>query len=205
MLPTPGDPALVEQERLDRRARPARELAQALDREVLVEGLDPQPQGEERLECRLAEHQLSRAESPRVDEAHVVTVVEYEADARVERVRLGVVEQGARHPQVDEQEDLVLELPDQVLATAPEAFHGAPLDRIGELPRGQRFTPARVADLERSSTRPSTRGASWRRIVSTSGSSGTASGTKGVPGSSGASRPVSQRRALAPTSASGPS
>ena len=58
-----GDPALVEQERLDRGAPPARQRAQQRGREGVVERLDAEARGEERLERLVADHQLAGAES----------------------------------------------------------------------------------------------------------------------------------------------
>ncbi len=62
------DLALVEQQRLDRRRAPARERAQVLGREPLVERLEPEARGEERLQRLRAEQQLARAEAARVDD-----------------------------------------------------------------------------------------------------------------------------------------
>ena len=96
MLPDAGDPPLVEQERLDRRAAPARQRAQRRAGELAVERLEAQAGGEERVARRGAERQLAGAEAPRVAEAQLVAVVEAEAHALVRRARRRVVEQRAR-------------------------------------------------------------------------------------------------------------
>ena len=79
-------------------------------------------------------------------------------------------------------------------------------------PRAGRPRPARIEDLGRPIVAPSTCGASWRRIVSTSGSSGTVSyasmqpQTNDSPGSPTEAKvlsPPSHASTLAPTSASG--
>ena len=66
------------------------------------------------------------------------------------------------------------ELPDQVLAAPVEPLDPAPADRVGDLDGGagshQRGSSTSISSMRR----PSTAGASWRRIVSTSGSSGIA-------------------------------
>ena len=100
--------------------------------------------------------------------------VEDEADADVGRVRRRVEQQHARHAQVHEQERVVLELPHEVLAAPREPLHAPPLERVADRAGLERQAPAGVEDVERVSSRPSTTGASWRRIVSTSGSSGIA-------------------------------
>src|SRR3712207_9486053 len=65
----------------------------------------------------------------RVAEPELVgAAVELEAHARVGRVRRRVDEQRAGHPQVREQEDVVLELPHEVLAAPSEPLDAAPLE-----------------------------------------------------------------------------
>ena len=62
---------------------------------------------------------------------------------------------------------------DQPLAAAVEPLDAAPVDRLRDLVRRRGLAPARVERSSmRSILRPSIAGASWRRIVSTSGSSG---------------------------------
>src|SRR5689334_5623334 len=57
-------------------------------------------------------------------------------------------EQVARHAQVHQEVDLVLELPDQVLAAAREPLHAPPPHGVRHLGRRGRLAPARVEDLE---------------------------------------------------------
>ena len=168
------DAPLVEQERLDGRA-PARAPARAaLPVEPVLERLDADAGGEERVARRVADRELTGAEAARIAEAQPVAVVELEAHALAAHVRLGVVEQRPGHAQVHDQVDLALERHHEVLAAAVEPLDPPALDRGGQLPgssgshqRGSRTSSA-------ASMRPSRRGASARRIVSTSGSSGTA-------------------------------
>ena len=139
------DPLLVEQERLDGRARAACERVQVLAGEVLGERLDAEPRAEVGVELGPAGQQPAGAEAARVDEAERVLVVEAHDRARVGRARLGVVEQVAGHAQVDQQEQLVLELRDQVLAAPSERLHAAADERAEHLVRRTRRGPARVA------------------------------------------------------------
>ena len=90
---------------------------------------------------------------------------------------------------------VAVEAPQQVLAAPPETLDAPPAQRVGELRRRQRARPARVEDLDaRRSCAPSTSGASWRRIVSTSGSSGiAASAYERLARQRRRRRPVSQR------------
>ena len=63
-----GDPLLVEQHRLDRRAAAAGERVQVLAGELGLERLDPQALGEEVVERLRAERELAGPEPARVDE-----------------------------------------------------------------------------------------------------------------------------------------
>ena len=62
-----GDAALVKQKGLHRRGTPARERAQVLGGEALVQRLQPQPRGEEELHRLLSQQQLAGAEAARID------------------------------------------------------------------------------------------------------------------------------------------
>src|ERR1700676_2911617 len=79
----PGDHSLIEQERLDRRPSPPCERAQQRRCEGNVEGLDSESGGVERLERRLADHELARTEATGVDEAQVADAVEGDLDSGV--------------------------------------------------------------------------------------------------------------------------
>ncbi len=83
------DPALVEQQRLDRRGPPARERAQVLGREALVQRLEPQAGREERLQRLAAEQQLAGAEAPRIDDHQPPLGAQLDAHAHVRRLGLG--------------------------------------------------------------------------------------------------------------------
>ena len=151
------DPLLVEQERLHRRPRAACERVQVLACEVVGERLDAEPRAEIRVELGPAGEQPAGAEAARVDEAERVLVVEAHDRARVGRARLGVVEQVAGHPQVHQQEQLVFELGDQVLAATVEALDVPADERAEHLVGLARRRPARVAhaiDHEHPSLQP---------------------------------------------------
>ncbi len=148
-VPHAGDLALVEQERLHRRAARARERVQVRAREVGRERLHAEPPREERLPRRRAERELAGAEAARVVEHQPAAAGEAEGHAAVAR-RLGRVEQQrARHPQVHEQVDVVLQREDQVLAAAVELLHRPALHGGGELLAGERARPALVVHVER--------------------------------------------------------
>ena len=70
------DPALVEQDGLDRRAPVARLQVELLGREVRAERLDAEARVEERVERGPAERELAGAEAARVAERDDVAVVE---------------------------------------------------------------------------------------------------------------------------------
>ena len=191
----PGDPRLVEQERLQRRAPAGGELEQRLRRQLAAERLDPEPRGEVAVELVAGEDD-GVAEAARVGEPELRAVVEHHPRAQMASVRGRLVQarpaeavgrpsgrrpvgagradqQVAGHPQVHDQRRAVVEPDDQVLA--------APADRLD--PRGRSSASSTAAGssgrVQRSSStsassivRPTTSGSSWRRTVSTSGSSG---------------------------------
>ena len=145
-VPDAGDAALVEQERLDRRARGLGERVQVLAGEVALERLDAEAGVEEGVERLRAERELAGAEAARVvEDEHVVA--EVEPHPHVPRRRGRVEQERAGHAQVHEQEDVVGELPDEVLAAAGELLDDAALDRRGQLGRRERPGPARVEHL----------------------------------------------------------
>ena len=74
------------------------------------------------------------------------SVAEVEGHARVQGPLRRAQQQRAGHSQVQHQVGLGLELPDEVLAAAPEALDGAALDRGGDLVGHQRERPAGVVD-----------------------------------------------------------
>ena len=190
----PGDPRLVEQERLQRRAAVGRELEQPPRRQLAAKRLDPEPGGEVGVELVAAEHDRV-AEPPRVGEPQLRAVVEDEPRPQVARVGVGLVEAGraepirlhqvdgrvrarpaeqqvAGHPQVHDQRRPVVELDEQVLAAAPDRLDPPPGERLLDAVRQLRARPPLVEDLGDSIVRPRASGSSWRRTVSTSGSSG---------------------------------
>ena len=146
-VPDARDPLLVEQERLDRSARRPRQRVQVRGRELLVERLEAEPSGEERVERVTAERQLAGAEAPRVGVCEVV-IVEPQPHAGVRRRSLGVEQQRAGHAQVLEQVGLAFELPHEVLAAPPQPFDRASFERGAQLGAGERTRPALVEDLE---------------------------------------------------------
>ena len=172
MFPTPGDPALVEHERLDRGAAPARLLAQVGGGELGRERLDPEPRGEVRIARGVAVQQVAGPEPARVDVDEPVAAVELEAHAGVRRLGGGSNSSApvirrciSRWRSSDSSQSRYL----------PKRRHplhdGAAqplLHELGELGPG----PAKSRISTSTIVRPSRCGASWRRIVSTSGSSG---------------------------------
>src|SRR5947209_5807827 len=100
----PGDPALIEDEGLDRRGAPSRQPAEVLSREGGIERLDSEPQRQIRVAGRGPEEQVARAEAPRVDIEELMAAVEAEADPAMHRLGRRVEEQRARHPEMKKQE-----------------------------------------------------------------------------------------------------
>ena len=92
------DPPLVEQERLDRRAAPARQRAAAsAPSSAVAERLDARrATAKNASSAGSAERQLAGAEAPRVAEAQLVAVDEPDPHALVRRVRIRVVEEACR-------------------------------------------------------------------------------------------------------------
>ncbi len=68
-----GDAALVEQKGLHRGGTPARERPQMLDREALIQRLQPQPRGKEVLHRLLPQQQLAGAEAAGIDDHQAPT------------------------------------------------------------------------------------------------------------------------------------
>ena len=91
------DPPLVEQERLDRRAPPARERAQVRNGETLVERLEAETRREELLERVVADQQLAGAEAAGIGDDQPRARFQLDANARVRRLGVGVPEQRPRH------------------------------------------------------------------------------------------------------------
>ncbi len=151
-----GDPALVQQERLDRRRPALRQRPQVLRREALVERLEAEPRREERLERVAAQQQLARAEAARVDDrqAHAVATfaparrTQLHAHAHVLLLGVRVSEHRARHAQVLRQVHVAVEAPHQVLAAPAQALDAPAAQRLLELVRRERARPARVEDLD---------------------------------------------------------
>jgi hypothetical protein len=105
------------------------------------------PRREERVALLDAERQLAGAEAARVGEGEV-GARDAQPDAGVRR-RAGRVEQErAGHAQVHEQERVVLEPPDQVLAPPAELRDRAAFQRRGQLRGRERARPALVEHLE---------------------------------------------------------
>ena len=137
-----------------------------------------------------------------------VPVVELEAHARVRRLLRRVEQQRAGHPQVHEQVPVAVELPDQILAATPELARSARRSaRRRSAPAGPAGSSGSRGSRRARACAPRDAGASWRRIVSTSGSSGIDAPIIGTesPEARRPRRPVSHFSTLAPTSAIGPS
>jgi hypothetical protein len=95
------------------------------------------------------QRELARAEAARIAEADLVApAVEHEPHALVRRVVGRVEQERAGHPQVHEQEDLILQLPHEVLAAPAERLHAASRHGLDDRGRVQRQAPARVVDTQ---------------------------------------------------------
>ena len=142
------DPLLREEEGLDRSTAALRQGAKGLGREVGAERLDPESARKVVLERILAEQHDARAEAARVREEDMRAVAQLEPHAQVRRCGALVAEQEVPgHPQVHDEEHLVLELADEVLAAAPEALDPPAGDGVLELRRRRRLAPARIEDV----------------------------------------------------------
>ena len=130
MLPTPAMRRWSSRNALTGARRPRASARSASPVSSPSSGSRPRRAAKNASRAARPERQLAGAEAPRVAEAQLVAVVEDPAHALVRRARRRVVEQRAGHAQVHEQEDVVLELPDQVLA-APRQ----PLDAPALRPR----------------------------------------------------------------------
>ena len=211
MLPDAGDPPLVEQERLDRRAAAARQRAQLAPVKLAVERLDAQPRGEERVAARRRRAPARRCRSGAGRRSAARGRRRGAKRTRgVRAARRRVVEQRAGHPQVHEQERRRPRAPTPGTCRAAPARSIAPaLDRVRELARAPAArTSAGRGSPARSSTRPSTSGRELAADRLDLGKLGHALRYERLRPAKlvGAVRgPVSQRRTLAPTSASGPS
>ena len=151
------DPLLVQQERLDRRLPPARQLAHRLRREVGPSGSTPTPR-EVVLERLVTQQHDSGPEAPRVGEQHAPAVLQEGPHPDVLAVRAVVglrdQQQVPRHPQMHDQVDLVLEPQSQVLAAALERLDATPVDRRRQLGRARASTSSASMTSRRSSRCP---------------------------------------------------
>ncbi len=208
-VPDSRDPPLVEDERLHGRRSPARDRGEVLGGELGGERLHPEPLVEVCGARPRVRQQMAGAEPPRVDVHEPMTVVELEANSGVRRVGRRIEQQRARSSAGASADG------GRRPAEGPGTSRTAPLARRAPRAARLRSVPAAVGLVQRGSrisastiVRPSRCGASWRRIVSTSGSSGIPSKVvqrNELPGSSVVSGPSSQATTVAPTSAIGPS
>ena len=120
-----GDPLLVEQERLDRRAAALRERAQVRAGEVRLERLEPRRAAKNASSASGAERQLARPEAARVDE-HSSPSPRSKRHARVRRPLGRAQQQRAGHPQVQHQEDVVVEPQTRYLPRRPSRSTSRP-------------------------------------------------------------------------------
>ena len=111
-------------------------------------GSTPSRLGEELVARVAAERELARAEAARVVEEQLLPVVEAEAHPPVARRLRRVEQQRPGHAQVQHQVDVVLELPDQVLAAPRERLDPPALDGGGDLGARDRGAPAGIEHLE---------------------------------------------------------
>ena len=87
-------------------------------------------------------------EPSRIDIDEPVAAIELDPDPGVDRLDIGVQQERAGHAQVGQQERLVVELPHQVLAAAPDAVDAVAAQLVLDLGRRERTCPPRVEDLD---------------------------------------------------------
>ena len=167
-VPEPGDDALIEEHRLQGRLPPSRAAPRASalrtpgraapDRSS-PRGTAPDlhPPGRARF----------RTGGRRVGDAR--PVVELQDGALVRDRREA---EASRHPQMNEQAAPALEPDEQVFSPPLDSNDGVPLELLADLEEVVRPSQPRIEDLHADDVRPSRRGASCDRMVSTSGSSG---------------------------------
>ena len=167
-VPHPRDPALVEEERLDRRTAPLREPAQGARRRARRRA-DPRRARRRTPPARGARRPAHGAEPARVAEPQLVAVREPDPHPLVRRIRLRVVQEGTSSQW-------------RIRKTSPSRSKTSHFPR-----RGHRIGRPRTASATSSGAsgahhrwsrtssaviaRPATSGSRLRRIVSTSGSS----------------------------------
>ena len=180
-----GDPLLGSRKAFTGARRPAASARSASAREVGLKRLHPEPSGEVLLE-RLAPSRTTRSRSG----AGRRTAPASRRPARGGRgggagrrhPRPRHQEQVASHPEVHHEEDLVLQRDDEVLAAARDASTRRPATASASSAGWAGSHQRGSSTSSRSSRRPSTYGASWRRSVSTSGSSGMPAVQQAPPG-----------------------
>ena len=177
-----GDPLLVEQERLHRRRATPRQRVQVGGGEGLVERLQSQPLARRTHPARpCPSAELAGPEAARVGEASSWPLERAAAPGRAGRPPAGSSSSVPVIRRCSTRIHLVLELPDQVLPATAEPLDAPARDRGGDARRAPVAAHQRVVEhLERAQRpRPPRAGASWRRIVSTSGSSGIVTSREG--------------------------
>ena len=173
------DPALVQQERLDRR-RPALREARAGAAPVKPSSNGSRPSRSAK-NASSASVPSSSSPVPKRRGSTIASTLRRagrvrlssHAHAHVRRLGVRLCEHRAGHAQVLREVHVAVEAPHQVLA-APSQALDAPARAAPARARAARAdaTSAGRGSRSRVSLRPSTSGASWRLIVSTSGSSG---------------------------------
>ena len=150
-VPHPGDLALVEQERLDRRdvrPRASPRRCSAVNRSS--SGSSPRRAAKNASSASCAEQQLAGAEAARVDDHQRGVPGPRSRRTRMcggsgsgsQQHRAGhaqVLERGGRRPR---------RLHTRYLPRLPSRSTRPPLERVGQLPRRERPRPARVEDLD---------------------------------------------------------
>ena len=174
MFPTPAIRSCASRKALTGARRPRARARSASAVKSSPSGSTPSREAKYVVAGVGAEQDDTGAEAAHVGEHQALAGVQVHPDARVAGLlRTAGEEQVAGHPQVHHEEDLVLELEHQVLAAPGHPLDAPAPDGVLELDRARRArTSARRAPPSRCSVLPSRCGASWRRIVSTSGSSG---------------------------------
>src|SRR3954471_18050818 len=144
MLPTPATWRWSSRNALMGARRPRERRWSATPSSSSDSGSRPSPGGRKGVANGAADRELAGPEAARVAEADLPPAVQGEPSALVVRLAHRVEQQHAGHPQVHEQEHVVLELPDEVLAAAAERHDAPALDGVAQRPRLERHAPPRV-------------------------------------------------------------
>jgi hypothetical protein len=146
-VPDAGDPSLIEHECLDGRAPAAGGIPQVLGREPGGEWLDTDAGCQVLVSGVRSVHEVPGPEASRVDVDEPVAGSKLEPHPRVHRLDRRIPQEVARHAQVHEQETLLRQLPDQILAGPGEVGDDRALQLALHRLWWLRPCPTRIQDL----------------------------------------------------------